>query len=147
MNLPASSCRRTRLARAFTLMEMVVVLAIIALLMGAGVYMMTDVRDDAKYQMAITGINSLKTNLIRYETFSRRLPTTEQGLQALVSRPESEPRPRNWKPMLESPDGLLDPWNNPYQYLNPGKRNTDGYDLFSYGPDKKSGTEDDIGNW
>jgi general secretion pathway protein G len=73
------------------------------------------------------------------------LPTTEQGLQALVTRPATDPKPTQWHQMLEQVP--LDPWQTPYVYENPGKHNPNSFDLYSAGPDRKPGTDDDIGNW
>ena len=75
-----------------------------------------------------------------------RYPTPEQGLQALVTRPGSEPVPPNWKPYLDKLPN--DPWGRPYQYLNPGLKGE--VDVLSFGADGKSGGEGhnaDIGSW
>ncbi|MDJ0918799.1 MAG: type II secretion system major pseudopilin GspG, partial [Woeseiaceae bacterium] len=76
-------------------------------------------------------------------------PTSEQGLEALVSQP-NDPNIRNWKAggYLERTTLPLDPWGNPYQYLNPGSKGE--IDVYSFGRDGKPGGEDidaDIGNW
>lgn len=68
-------------------------------------------------------------------------PTTEQGLDALVKKPTTDPQPRKWRRLLESVP--LDPWGTPYQYEFPGKKNPEGYDLYSFGPDRKP-SEDDL---
>ena len=130
----------------FTLMEMILVLAIISLLLGAGVFTMVGVLEDAKYQKASADLSSLQPNLVRYQTMSLRFPTTEQRLNSLVNRPGSEPIPRKWTKKMED-SALYDPWQNPYQYANPGAKNPTGYDLWSIGPDGTNATEDDIGNW
>jgi general secretion pathway protein G len=72
------------------------------------------------------------------------MPTSEQGIQALVNAPQIEPLPRQWRQLLTQLP--LDPWGTAYQYRNPGKRNPTGFDLFSHGPDKIE-SPDDIGNW
>ena len=130
----------------FTLMEMILVLAIISLLLGAGVFTMLNVVEDAKLQRAAADLETLETNLVRYQTMALRYPTTEQGLNALVNRPSSEPIPRKWTKKMEE-SALYDPWGNPYQYANPGNNNPTGFDLWSMGPDNTNATEDDIGNW
>jgi general secretion pathway protein G len=66
-------------------------------------------------------------------------------LKALVTRPESEPRPRNWRQVLT--ELRLDPWKQEYYYERPGKHNPKDYDIYSAGPDNRPNTEDDIGNW
>jgi len=68
-------------------------------------------------------------------------PTTEQGLQALVTQPSNDPRPARWYQLFrELP---TDPWGNGYIYKNPGLKNPGGYDLFSAGPDRQADTADD----
>jgi general secretion pathway protein G len=130
----------------FTLMEMILVLAIIGLLVGLGVSKMVGVTNGAKITRAEADISSMSTNLLRYETANGRLPTQEQGLEALVNRPVNGPAPKRWSQIMQ-PSALNDPWENPYQYRNPGKKNTSGYDVFSMGPDGQPETADDIGNW
>jgi general secretion pathway protein G len=61
-----------------------------------------------------------------------------------VKTPSSDPKPRRWRQLLEKvPE---DPWGMPYQYRNPGVKNPNSFDLFSWGPDRKE-SEDDLGNW
>lgn len=133
-------------AGGYTLMEMLLVLGIIGLLLGLGVYSMTGVLGDADEGKAKADIKNFDANLIRYKTKAGIYPTTEQGLKALVERPSSGPAPRSWKPFLKEA-ALTDPWSNPYHYRYPGKHNPESYDIYSWGPDLKEGTEDDIGNW
>lgn len=127
-------------------MEMMLVLFIIALILGGGVYMMQNVGQDAEYGKAQGDIKAWETNLIRYKTKALLLPTQQQGLESMVTKPSAEPIPKRWSQMAK-PEALMDPWGNRYQYRNPGKRNPQSYDVFSVGPDKQEGTEDDVGNW
>ena len=130
---------------AFTLLEIMLVVLIIALLMGAAIYVMGDNLIDAQKARAQADIRAIGTQLTVYQAQNGFLPTTEQGLQALVSKPETEPKPRSWRQyMKEIPE---DSWKNPYFYVQPGRHNPDSYDLFSAGKDRKPDTEDDIGNW
>ena len=130
---------------AFTLIEIILVLSIIAILMGAVIYNISGNLDDAKSITARTGIQSITTSLKRYEMSNLNAPSTEQGLQALVTMPGGAPKPRGWMQLLK--ELPIDPWGQPFQYRNPGAKNTTSYDVFSMGPDKKQGTADDIGNW
>lgn len=139
-----SAIRRGR--RAFTLMEMMMVLGIVALLLGVGVPMMVGVFSDAEEGKVKADFRTIETNLIRYKTMARVFPSTEQGLDALVNAPTIPPIPPNWE-RRSKPEGILDPWQRPYQYVYPGKNNPDKFDIFSMGPDGKPNTEDDIGNW
>ncbi len=144
MNTSLKTTRRA--VRGFTLMEMILVLAIISLLVGLGIYSLTNVGATAEMGAAKANIRTLETNLIRYKTMAGYLPSQAQGLEALVKRPSGNPAPRMWVQCME-PSGLMDPWGHPYQYRNPGKRKTNGYDIYSMGLDGVDGSEDDIGNW
>ncbi len=141
-----SGRERRQLRAGFTLMEMMMVLGIVALLLGVGVPMMVGVFSDAETGKVKADFRTLETSLIRYKTHTRMYPTSEQGLDALVNAPTTAPQPTNWKRVLK-PEGILDPWQRPYQYIYPGKSNPDSYDIYSMGPDGKPNTADDIGNW
>ena len=116
----------------------------LALMLGAW-RMKTSCIFTTKVGDAQMDIRSFAISLTAYEALGGSLPTTSQGLQALVERPASDPKPRMWSPGLSTLP--KDPWNNDYYYEQPGKHNPATYDLYSAGPDKKPGTEDDIGNW
>lgn len=141
MKIPTRSSQQ-----AFTLMEMLLVLGIIALLVGMGTYMMRNVLGDAELGKAKADIKTFEASLIRYKTRGGMYPTTSQGLKALVEKPTDGPQPSSYQPLLRE-QALIDPWRNPYQYRSPGKHNPATYDVFSMGLDGKEGTDDDIGNW
>src|SRR5258708_7065735 len=115
--------------RGFTLMEMLIVLSIIALLMGIAIYNLTGIQVTAKEEKASTDVASFKEALIAYELVSGSLPTTDQGLKVLWTKPTIEPIPQHWRAQLSQE--TLDPWGHPYQYRNPGKHNTESYDVYS----------------
>ncbi len=92
---------------------------------------------------ATAGVMTLHTQIIRYRSMAGAIPSESQGLAALAHKPDGDPAPRSWR-QLERESGLIDPWGEPYQYRNPGKRNPESFDIFSKGPDKKEGTADDI---
>lgn len=98
--------------------------------------------NEAKIAASKAQMTSIRTALRMYEIDLGRLPTTEQGLRALVDKPE--PAPKNWKKYLESDSALKDVWGNAFVYRCPGEKNKGDYDLFSMGPDGKAGTADDI---
>jgi general secretion pathway protein G len=130
---------------AFTMIEIMLVVLIIVLLLGFAINKMGGSLDFARETRIKGDVQSLGTQLMVYQGTNGFFPSTEQGLKALVSKPESDPRPRSWrKLMAEVPQ---DPFGNEYQYQSPGTHNSDGYDLFSAGADRKPGTADDIGNW
>ena len=95
-------------------------------------------------QRAIADIQSLEVQLQCYRFQNHYFPTTEQGLNALVKLPTTEPIPLNWHQLLEK--FPLDPWGRPYRYCSPGKHNPDEFDVFSLGADGRE-SNDDIGNW
>lgn len=144
-SLPSSRLRRAASAQGFTLVEMVLVLGIIALLLGAGIYQLTGVLDSGKIKRAKADLATYGSALRTYELNASFLPSTEQGLNALVEKPSSRPAPSSWVQVMKKL--TLDPWGNPYNYRKPGTKDKNGYDVYSNGPDGVPDTGDDIGNW
>jgi general secretion pathway protein G len=132
--------------RGFTLIELMVVLVIIGVLAALIVPNVLDRADEARTTAARTDVNNLMQALKLYRLDNQRFPTTEQGLQALIAKPSTEPVPSNWKPYLEKLPN--DPWGRPYQYLNPGVKGE--VDVMSFGADGQAGGEGknaDVGSW
>jgi len=130
----------------FTLIELMVVIAILAVLASLIVPKVVNRPDEARAVAARQDISTLMQALNMYRLDNRRYPTTEQGLRALVEKPASAPVPGNWKPYLERLPN--DPWGTPYQYLNPGLHSE--IDVMSFGADGRPGGEGvdaDIGSW
>lgn len=119
------------------------VVAIIGVLLGTAIYKLTGNLDVGRSVAVRSDIQTIKVQLKSYEAMNGFLPTTEQGLQALISPPASDPRPERWIKLLDKVP--KDPWGMEYIYLNPGRKNPSGYDLYSAGPDRKADTADD--NW
>ena len=136
--------RRSRREAGYTLFEIMLVLGIIAVLVGSAIYLLVGNLDVAKEARVDADIQSISTQLRVYEMQNLRPPTTEQGLEALVKRPGGEPAPRRWRQLMSKVP--LDPWGIAYKYYWPGKKNPQGFDLFSCGPDRQEGTADDLGN-
>jgi general secretion pathway protein G len=130
--------------RAFTLFEMLLVVALIALLAGVVVVNVGNILGSNQETIAKTFVDqSMKAPLTAYRIHVGSYPTTAEGLQALISAPAG--KAERWKgPYIDKLPN--DPWGNPYQYRYPGVRNPNAYDLFSYGPDGVE-SDKDIGNW
>lgn len=134
---------RTRPRRAFSLIELLLVLVILATLAAIVVPKFTGRSRQARITAAQTDIARLETALDAFETDVGRFPTEDEGLQALYEQPADV---RNWQGYLKK--GVpTDPWGNPYVYVQPGKNNETGYDLYSPGPNGQAGDDDDITNW
>ncbi|MFH0763891.1 MAG: type II secretion system major pseudopilin GspG [Candidatus Omnitrophota bacterium] len=134
-------------AKGFTLVELMIVVVIIAAIAAMIVPRLSGRSEQARVAVAQADISSnISMALKLYELDNGNFPTTEQGLNALYTRPSSSPAPINWNgPYLETKP--VDPWGNPYQYKCPGAHNTMTYDLYSLGKDGSDGTADDIRNW
>ena len=140
----------SRLARGFTLIEIMVVITILGVLAALIVPRVVGRTDDAKIAAAKQDIASIMQALKLYRLDNGRYPTTDQGLLALIAKPTAEPVPSNWKQggYIERSTVPTDPWGEPYKFLNPGIRGE--IDVFSLGRDKTNGGEGpdaDIGSW
>src|SRR5204863_5730788 len=122
----------------FTLLEIMLVVTIIALLLGTAIYKLAGNVEYARHTRVQADIQGINTQLKLYESMNGFYPTTEQGLQALVTQPETDPRPTRWYQLYK--ELPKDHCQNDYIYLNPGLKNPNGYDLHSPGPDRKPAT-------
>ncbi|MGF1762484.1 type II secretion system major pseudopilin GspG [Aliivibrio kagoshimensis] len=132
----------------FTLLEVMVVIVILGILATLVVPNLLGNKEKADQQKAVTDIVALESALDNYKLENSRYPSTDQGLEALVSKPSIAPEPRNY------PEGGYikrmpkDSWGNEYQYLSPGENGR--IDIFTFGADGQEGGEGidaDIGNW
>ncbi len=141
--------RRMARKAGFTLMELLLVLLIIGILAAMVVPRLVGRSKQAKIEVARADIEAnISIALGLYELDNGTYPTTDQGLKALITKPDIEPIPANWRgPYVKSPRIPKDPWGNVYKYVFPGLNSPIGYDLSSFGPDKIEGSEDDIANW
>lgn len=124
----------------FTLIEIIVVVVIIGLLAAVIAPNIFGQVEKARLNRALSDLRSIESALGLYRLDNFNYPTTEQGIQALVTKPTGSPEPKNWKKGGYIPRLPLDPWGSEYQYVSPG---TNGeFDLFTYGADGKQGGEE-----
>ena len=137
---------KTKRQRGFTLIELMVVLAIIGVLAALVVPNVLNRADDARVTAAKTDVSNLMQALKLYRLDNQNYPTAEQGLNALVVKPTAGPTPLNWKTYIDKLPN--DPWGRPYQYMNPGVKGE--VDVLSLGADGQPGGEGknaDLGSW
>ena len=133
---------KKKINKAFTLVELLLVVIIISVLAAMVVPRLTGRSEEARVSVARADIETnIATALKIYELDNGIFPNTGEGLEALIQAPGSAKR---WKgPYLEKKP--LDPWGNPYQYKSPGSQRSD-YDLYSLGRDGIE-SDDDVVNW
>ena len=129
----------------FSLLEVMVVLVIIGMILSIVAPNIMGQQEEAALDKASLDIQQLEDAMNMYKLKNKKYPTTELGLEALVTKTTIDPVPRRF------PDGGFisklpeDPWGNTYQMVSPGEMGK--IDIFSMGPDGEVGTDDDIGNW
>ncbi|MDX1823773.1 MAG: type II secretion system major pseudopilin GspG [Thiohalomonadales bacterium] len=130
--------------RGFTLIEIMVVIVILGILAAVVVPKIMSRPEEARIAKAKQDVRAIETALDLYKLDNFNYPTTEQGLEALVTQPTTPPVPKRYREEAYLKKVPKDPWQNPYQYLNPGEHGA--IDVFSLGPDQQL-SDDDIGNW
>ncbi len=131
-------------ARGFTLMEVLLVLVILVVIGSIVAPNVFRFRDKANIDAATAQVGFIKDAARGYWVSMSKYPTS---IDDMLTKPSDAAEAEKWgnEPYMEKPK--LDPWSNEYQYLAPGKHNTESFDVWSNGPDGQSGTDDDIGNW
>ena len=133
-----------RRQRAFTLVELLLVLVILGVLAGIVLPKFSGRTEQARVTATQSQIATFGTALDAYEVDNGFYPKGKNGLLDLVQQPRDA---QNWKGPYLKGDVPNDPWGHPYIYECPGKHNPTSYDLMSSGPDGRSGNEDDLTNW
>jgi general secretion pathway protein G len=131
--------KKTR--QGFTLLEIMLVVTIIGLLLTAAIF---GFRGNVEYSRRVRvqgDIQGITTQLKLYQSMNGFYPTTDQGLQALVVQPDTDPKPSRWLQLFDKIP--KDPWQSDYLYRCPGLKNPNGFDLYSAGPDRVPETADD----
>ncbi|SMF12005.1 type II secretion system protein G (GspG) [Alteromonadaceae bacterium Bs31] len=134
--------------RGFSLIEIMVVLVIMGLLASVVAPNVMEALSGSKVQKVKADFANIETALKMYKLDNFVYPTTEQGLEALVSAPTSSPEAKNWRKGGYLPELPMDPWQNPYLYSSPGDGHP--YEIYTLGADGvRGGMEEgiDIGNW
>jgi general secretion pathway protein G len=144
INYSPSLRRPARKQRAFTLVELLLVLVILATLAAIVVPKFSGRTEQAKVTAAITQIANFGVALDAFEVDTGSYPKGKSGLQDLVVQPRDQ---ENWKGPYMKGEVPLDPWKSEYIYECPGRHNEKSYDLMSMGPDGRANTDDDITNW
>jgi general secretion pathway protein G len=130
----------------FSLIEIMVVVVILGILASIVVPKIMSRPDEARVVKAKQDILAIQNALDLYKLDNGVYPTTDQGLSALVTKPTTQPEPRDWKLYLKRLP--TDPWGREYMYLNPGEHGD--IDIFTYGAEGQPGGKGinaEIGNW
>lgn len=135
---------RRRQRRGFTLIELLLVLVILAVLAGVVLTNFAGKSEQARITAAKTDITNVDSALSAFEQDTGAYPTTDQGLAALMDPPAGV---TNWHGPYLKKAMKNDPWGMPYIYISPGTHSKAGYDLYSTGPNKVEGGNDDITSW
>jgi len=134
------------ISRGFTILELLLVLAILAVLAGIVASRFSGQSQAAKVKAAKTQLSAINLSLNRFEIDLGRYPTSSEGLRVLIEKPSDGAKA--WGgPYLDSNAVPPDQWGNAWNYRQPGQHRTDSYDLWSNGPDGREGGGDDVANW
>ena len=129
----------------FTLMEVLLVLMILVVLASMAVTIFGGTQERALKDAAKTQVGLFKSAISYYKLHTKNNPG---GLDDLINKPGDSKVAAHWEgPYLDVTKIPLDPWDSEYKFASPGKHNTESFDVWSVGPDKQDGTDDDIGNW
>jgi general secretion pathway protein G len=143
--MPTNYRRHGRHRLGFTLIELLLVLMILVVLGAMAIGMFTGTQERALKDAAKGQIGIFDHQIELYKLHMRTVPG---ALEDLIQQPSGDEASSNWEgPYIKASKLPDDPWGKPYRYSAQGKRNANGYDIWSVGPDGQDGTDDDIGNW
>lgn len=150
-NFQGMNMMRSSYAPGFSLIELMIVVVILGLLAGLLIPRIMDRPDEARVAKARMDMRTIESALRFYRLDNGFYPTTQQGLEALIQRPQISPEPPNWRTggYLESSSVPKDPWGNPYIYRSPGQDGRD-FEIISLGADGReggAGFNREIRNW
>lgn len=132
----------------FTLLELLLVVGILVMLAAFALPSFMGTQKQAQVDAATSQIDLFENALTLYQSQNNFFPTTDQGLKALLEKPEDDPVPEKWAGPYLNADNLNDPWGSEYQYAFEGEHNgANKPDIWSFGPDRQDGTDDDVSNW
>lgn len=139
---------RRHARKAFTLLEILLVVGLLALLAAFVVPNLGGQGERAKIDLARAGVGPAGSLSQAIELFKFQCDKYPESLQDLIQKPNDPDLEEKWKePYIKDAQGLKDPWSRDYNYRAPGEKNPKGFDLWSAGPNGISGDEDDIVNW
>jgi general secretion pathway protein G len=146
MTRPSPNRGRMRRAatRGFTLIEVLLVLIILVVIGSIVAPQMFGAKEKADIKAATAQVGLLRDAMRLYWLNMGKYPAS---LDDLTTKPSDAKEAEKWGHSYLLDKLPPDPWDNPYEYANPGKHNTEEFDVWSNGPDGQSGTDDDIGNW
>lgn len=140
--------RRRTAKRAFSLLEVLLVVVILGILAAFVVPNLIGSSDVAKIGIAKAAVAKGGATALALDLYRTHVGKYPESLKELSEKPSDEEQAKKWNgPYINDPGALKDPWEHEYQYKCPGEHNQDSYDLWSWGPDGQDGTDDDIGNW
>ncbi|QOJ01711.1 MAG: type II secretion system major pseudopilin GspG [Phycisphaeraceae bacterium] len=144
------SAVRRGASRGFTILEVLIVIAIIAALATVVVLNLRGSQEDADRGIATAKMESLKQGLELFYNKYKRYPTDEEGLAALWDKTVilEEEESAKWVKFVDQDKGEKDPWGTPWGYRQRSEHGDEStFDLWSYGPDRQDGTDDDVTSW
>jgi len=141
--MKAPAIHRRAGSAGFTLIEIMLVVGIIVILMGAVLSKMGGFGETAKIAATDSKLGQLGAAVQSYQTNGGTVPSSEQGLRALVEKPSGRPVPARWVKLASEKD-LLDAWGTPLAYYSPARKGGGEFEIVSAGPDKRMNTEDDL---